>query len=143
VHHLWFDADDYETLGTQIKCNPAVKDKRHKQALFQALLDDRLDIIATDHAPHTWQEKQQNYWQAPSGVPLIQYSLPMMLEFYHQGQISLEKIAEKMSHAPAVCFRWTERIRPRRLLGRPGIGRYKPSHTVTKDSIFINADGRL
>jgi dihydroorotase len=104
VHHLWFDAEDYETLGTQIKCNPAVKDKRHKQALFKALLDDRLDIIATDHAPHTWQEKQQNYWQAPSGVPLIQYSLPMMLEFYHQGQISLEKIADKMSHAPAQCF---------------------------------------
>jgi dihydroorotase len=104
VHHLWFDADDYETLGTQIKCNPAVKDKRHKQALLQALLDDRLDIIATDHAPHTWQEKQQNYWQSPSGVPLVQYSLPMMLEFYHQGKISLEKIAEKMSHAPAQCF---------------------------------------
>jgi dihydroorotase len=104
VHHLWFDADDYETLGTQIKCNPAVKDKRHKQALLKALLDDRLDIIATDHAPHTWEEKQQNYWQAPSGVPLIQYSLPMMLEFYHQGKISLEKIAEKMSHAPAECF---------------------------------------
>jgi dihydroorotase len=104
VHHLWFDADDYETLGTQIKCNPAVKDKRHKQALLQALLDDRLDIIATDHAPHTWPEKQQNYWQAPSGVPLIQYSLPMMLEFYHQGKISIEKIAEKMSHAPAQCF---------------------------------------
>ena len=104
VHHLWFDADDYETLGTQIKCNPAIKDKRHKAALLQALLDDRLDIIATDHAPHTWDEKQQNYWQAPSGVPLIQYSLPMMLEFYHQGKISLEKIAEKMSHAPAQCF---------------------------------------
>jgi dihydroorotase len=104
VHHLWFDADDYETLGTQIKCNPAVKDKRHKKALLEALLDDRLDIIATDHAPHTWQEKRQNYWQAPSGVPLIQYSLPMMLEFYHRDQLSLEKIAEKMSHAPARCF---------------------------------------
>jgi dihydroorotase len=104
VHHLWFDANDYETLGTQIKCNPAVKDKRHKKALLEALLDDRLDIIATDHAPHTWQEKQQNYWQAPSGVPLVQHSLLMMLEFYRQGKLSLEKIAEKMSHAPAVCF---------------------------------------
>ncbi len=104
VHHLWFDADDYETLGNQIKCNPAVKHKRHKKALLEALLDDRLDIIATDHAPHTWQEKEQNYWQAPSGVPLIQYALPMMLEFYHQGKISLEKIAQKMSHAPAECF---------------------------------------
>ncbi|MDO1447271.1 dihydroorotase [Rhodocytophaga aerolata] len=104
VHHLWFDADDYETLGTQIKCNPAIKDKRHKKALLEALLDDRLDIIATDHAPHTWQEKQQTYWQAPSGVPLVQHALPMMLEFYRQGKLSLEKIAEKMSHAPAQCF---------------------------------------
>lgn len=104
VHHLWFDADHYETLGTQIKCNPAIKDKRHKKALLEALLDDRLDIIATDHAPHTWQEKQQNYWQAPSGVPLVQHALPMMLEFYRQGKLSLEKIAEKMSHAPAQCF---------------------------------------
>lgn len=109
VHHLWFDADEYETLGNQIKCNPAIKDKRHKKALLEALLDDRLDIIATDHAPHTWQEKAQNYWQAPSGVPLIQYSLHMMLEFYQQGKISLEKIAEKMSHAPAVCFQINRR----------------------------------
>jgi dihydroorotase len=109
VHHLWFDADDYETLGTQIKCNPAIKEKRHKKALLEALLDDRLDIIATDHAPHTWEEKRQNYWQAPSGVPLIQHTLPMMLEFYAQGKITLEKIADKMSHAPAVCFQMDRR----------------------------------
>jgi dihydroorotase len=105
VHHLYFNADQYATLGTQIKCNPAIKDKKHQDALFPALLDDRLDIIATDHAPHTWSEKQSKYLQAPSGVPLIQHTLNVMLEFYHQGKISLEKIVEKMCHAPAECFR--------------------------------------
>lgn len=104
VHHLWFDADDYELLGNQIKCNPAIKEKHHREMLLEALLDDRLDIIATDHAPHTWEEKNRNYWQAPSGVPLVQHSLQLMLEFYHQGKITIEKIAEKMSHAPAICF---------------------------------------
>lgn len=105
VHHLWFDATDYERLGNQIKCNPAIKEPRHKIALFQALLDDHFDVIATDHAPHTWAEKQQPYWQAPSGLPLVQHPLLMMLEFYHQGKISLETIVRKMSHAPAECFR--------------------------------------
>ena len=105
VHHLWFDATDYERLGNQIKCNPAIKEPRHKIALFQALLDDHFDVIATDHAPHTWAEKQQPYWQAPSGLPLVQHPLLMMLEFYHQGKISLETIVRTMSHAPAECFR--------------------------------------
>ena len=109
VHHLWFSADDYEKLGNQIKCNPAIKDKHHKEKLFRALLDDHFDIIATDHAPHTWEEKQQNYWKAPSGLPLVQHSLLMMLEFYKKGQISLEKIAEKMCHAPAICFKIKDR----------------------------------
>lgn len=77
--------------------------------MLGALLDNRLDIIATDHAPHTWDEKMQNYWLSPSGVPLIQYSLPMMLDFYHQGKLSLEKIVEKMCHAPAVCFQVEKR----------------------------------
>ncbi len=104
VHHLYFDSDDYEKLGTQIKCNPAVKSPKHQQALFPALLDNRLDIIATDHAPHTWDEKQQNYLKAPSGVPLIQHTLNVMLEFYQAGKISLERIVEKMCHAPAICF---------------------------------------
>lgn len=104
VHHLYFDSDDYEKLGTQIKCNPAVKSPMHQQALFPALLDNRLDIIATDHAPHTWDEKQQNYMKAPSGVPLIQHTLNVMLEFYQAGKISLERIVEKMCHAPAICF---------------------------------------
>ena len=105
VHHLYFNADDYMTLGTQVKCNPAVKGRQHQEALFPALLDNRLDIIATDHAPHTWEEKQGTYFKAPSGVPLVQHSLNVMLEFYHKGMISLERIVEKMCHAPAICFK--------------------------------------
>ena len=109
VHHLYFNSSDYDTLGTQIKCNPAIKGPAHQQALLPALLEDRLDIIATDHAPHTWEEKQNSYFGAPSGVPLVQHSLNVMLEFYHAGKISLEKIVEKMCHAPAVCFQVRER----------------------------------
>lgn len=109
VHHLYFNRDDYQKLGNLIKCNPAIKGKEHQEALLPALLDNRLDIIATDHAPHTWQEKQGNYFEAPAGVPLIQHSLNVMLEFYHQGKISLERIVEKMCHAPAECFRVKER----------------------------------
>ena len=105
VHHLYFNSDDYARLGTQIKCNPAIKDRHHQEALFPALLDNRLDIIATDHAPHTWQEKQGTYFNAPSGVPLVQHSLNIMLDFYQKGQISLERIVEKMAHAPADLFR--------------------------------------
>ena len=104
VHHLWFDSRDYATLGNQIKCNPAIKAPHHKAALLAALLDDRLDIIATDHAPHTWAEKQQQYWQAPSGLPLVQNPLLMMLEFVQQGKLTLETVVRKMSHAPADCF---------------------------------------
>jgi dihydroorotase len=109
VHHLLFDKRHYNTLGNLIKWNPAVKEERHKKSLLKALLDDRLDIIATDHAPHTWEEKQKPYWQAPSGGPLIQHTLNVMLEFYHLGKISLEKTVEKMSHAPAECFQIKER----------------------------------
>ena len=109
VHHLYFNASQYQTLGTQIKCNPAIKDKSHQDALLPALLDNRLDIIATDHAPHTWEEKQGSYFKAPSGVPLVQHSLNVMLEYYHQNQISLERIVEKMCHAPADCFRVDQR----------------------------------
>lgn len=109
VHHLWFDSTDYVRLGNQIKCNPAIKAPHHKAALLAALLDDRLDIIATDHAPHTWAEKHQRsdgsaYWQAPSGLPLVQNPLLMMLEFVKQGKLSLETMVRKMSHAPADCF---------------------------------------
>lgn len=109
VHHLYFNADDYAQYGTGIKCNPAVKGAEHQKALFEALLDDRLDIIATDHAPHTWEEKQNLYSSAPSGVPLVQHSINVMLEFYQAGMISPERIVEKMCHAPAICFDVKER----------------------------------
>jgi len=104
IHHLWFDDSQYAEKGTHIKWNPAVKSKTDRDKLFQALLDDKLDIIATDHAPHTLEEKDNTYFKAPSGGPLVQHALSAMLEFYHQGKISLEKVIEKMCHAPAVCF---------------------------------------
>lgn len=109
VHHLRFHSGDYSQYGNQIKCNPAIKSRAHRDALLPALLDDRLDVVATDHAPHTWEEKSQPYLQAPSGVPLVQHSLNVMLEFYHAGKISLEKIVEKMCHAPAVAFQVRQR----------------------------------
>jgi dihydroorotase len=109
VHHLYFTADDYDRYGNLIKCNPAIKAKENREALWQALLDDRLDIIATDHAPHTWDEKQKSYLEAPAGVPLVQHSLLMLLEAYHQQRISLERIVEKACHAPAQCFQVAER----------------------------------
>ncbi len=109
VHHLWFDAEDYHHLGTQIKCNPAIKAPRHKEKIFQALLDNRIDVIATDHAPHTWEEKSKGYWAAPSGLPLVQHSLNMMLEFVQQGKISIERVVEKMSHAVADVFQTDRR----------------------------------
>jgi len=109
VHHLYFSALDYENLGNQIKCNPAIKAAHHREALLEALLDDRLDIIATDHAPHTWEEKSQHYLKAPAGLPLVQHSLSIMLDFYDRGSISLPKIVEKMSHHPAICFNLEDR----------------------------------
>lgn len=109
VHHLWFSASDYERLGNQIKCNPAIKEDGHRQRILQALLEDRIDVIATDHAPHTWAEKQENYWKAPSGLPLVQHSLLMMLDFVQQGKLSMERMVEKMSHAVADCFQISER----------------------------------
>lgn len=109
VHHLYFSADDYATLGNLIKCNPAIKDKAHRQELWAALLDDRLDIIATDHAPHTFDEKSQSYVQAPSGLPLVQHSLNIMLEAVQKKLISIEKVVEKMCHTPAECFQIKER----------------------------------
>ncbi|MCC6583782.1 MAG: dihydroorotase [Chitinophagales bacterium] len=105
VHHLYFDERDYASLGSKIKCNPAIKYKSDKDALLAALLDDRLDVVATDHAPHTQEEKNNAYFNAPAGLPLVQHSLNIMLEFYQQGKISLERIVEKMCHAPADCFR--------------------------------------
>ncbi|MCO5248137.1 MAG: dihydroorotase [Chitinophagales bacterium] len=104
VHHLHYSQEDYAGLGTQIKCNPSIKTKEDRNALWTALLDDRIDVIGTDHAPHTWEEKQQVYLKAPSGLPLVQHSLALMLNYVNQGKISLEKVVEKMAHAPAICF---------------------------------------
>ena len=109
VHHLWFDAEDYHTLGNKIKCNPAIKAPHHKEAILQAVLDNRIDVIATDHAPHTIEEKAQGYWQAPSGLPLVQHTLNVMLELNKTGKISIERIVEKMSHAVADCFQIRDR----------------------------------
>ena len=109
VHHLWFDDRDYDKYGTKIKWNPAIKSKTDKNALFEALLDDRLDVIATDHAPHTQGEKTNSYFKAPSGGPLVQHSLNVMLEFYHQKKISIEKIVDKMCHKPAELFQIDKR----------------------------------
>lgn len=109
VHHLIFSEKDYATLGTKIKWNPAIKTEKDRQALLKALKENKIDIIATDHAPHTEEEKKNNYFKAPSGGPLVQHSLPAMLEFYHQGEMTLEQIVEKMSHAVADCFRVAER----------------------------------
>ncbi len=109
VHHLWFDSNDYDKYGTRIKWNPAVKTSKDKDELFKALLDNKLDVIATDHAPHTVEEKSNTYFKAPSGGPLVQHSLQAMLEFHKQGKISLEKIVEKMCHAPAQLFKIDKR----------------------------------
>jgi dihydroorotase len=109
VHHLHFTSDDYTTYGNLIKCNPAIKAPNNRKALWEALMDDRLDVIATDHAPHTWDEKNEPYEKAHAGIPLVQHSLLLMLDYYKQGTITLEKIVEKMSHAVADCFQVKER----------------------------------
>jgi len=109
VHHLWFSDADYKTKGNLIKWNPAVKTAADRAGVLQAVLDGRIDVIATDHAPHTIAEKAQPYLQAPSGGPLVQHALPAMLQLYHQGKISLEQIAEKMAHNVAICFQIEKR----------------------------------
>lgn len=109
IHHLWFSDKDYEKLGAKIKWNPAIKTEKDKIGLLAALLENKLDIIATDHAPHTLQEKCGNYFNALSGGPLVQHALPAMLELYHKGKISLEKIVEKMCHNVAEIYRIKER----------------------------------
>ncbi|MFT5253804.1 MAG: dihydroorotase [Flavobacteriales bacterium] len=104
VHHLWFSDKDYKRLGTLIKWNPAIKTEKDKKGLLKALLDDKIDIVTTDHAPHALFEKQKPYFHAMSGAPIVQHSLNIMLEFYKQGLISLEKITEKMCHNPAILY---------------------------------------
>lgn len=109
VHHLWFSDADYKTKGNLIKWNPAVKTAEDRTALWEALLDDRIDVIATDHAPHTLEEKKQSYLKSPSGGPLVQHALVAMFEANHQGKISVEKIVEKMCHNPARIFKIEKR----------------------------------
>ena len=109
VHHLWFSDKDYKTQGARIKWNPAIKTEHDRKGLLTALLDNKLDIIATDHAPHTLAEKNGNYFNSLSGGPLVQHALPLMLELYHQGEISIEKIVEKMSHNVAEIYRIQQR----------------------------------
>ena len=155
VHHLHFTADDYATLGNLIKCNPAIKSSNNKTALWKALLDGRLDVIATDHAPHTLQEKGfigngetlvplsfaeglgVRYEQAPSGLPLVQHSLLLMLHYVKQGSLSLEFLVEKMSHAVAECFQIKERgyIREGYFADLVLVDMNKPT-TVTKENIL-------
>ena len=109
IHHLWFSDADYEEKGNWIKWNPAIKSAADRDAILQAVLNDRIDVIATDHAPHTIEEKSQPYLQAPSGGPLVQHALLAMLELCHRGKISIEKIVEKMAHNPAICFQVSNR----------------------------------
>ncbi len=109
IHHLWFCDEDYARLGTKIKWNPAIKTSSDRKAVFDAMLDDRIDVIATDHAPHTLTEKANTYFKAPSGGPLVQHSLVAMMEFSKAGKIPIERIADKMCHNPAILFRIQDR----------------------------------
>lgn len=136
IHHLWFTDQDYDEKGSFIKWNPAVKSASDRDQIWEALLENRIDVIATDHAPHTLEEKQNPYMSAPSGGPLIQHTLVAMLDFYHHGKISLERIAEKMSHAVAECFEVRERgyIREGYKADLALVNLNKP-WTVTRDNI--------
>jgi dihydroorotase len=137
VHHLHFTADDYATQGYKIKCNPAIKSAENKAALWEALLDDRLDVIATDHAPHLLTEKEPPYGHAHAGLPLVQHSLMLMMHYVREGRISIEKVVEKMSHAVARCFQIEERgyIREGYYADLVLVDMDKP-YTVTKDNLY-------
>ncbi len=137
VHHLWFSDKDYEEKGTYIKWNPAVKKESDRDAIFQAVLDNRIDVIATDHAPHTIEEKENTYFKAPSGGPLVQHALLTMLEKVKEGKISIERVVEKMAHAPAVLFRIEDRgyLREGYHADLVVVDPEKPT-TVTKESLL-------
>lgn len=136
VHHLHFTSDDYAQLGNLIKCNPAIKAPENKKALWEALLDDRLDIIATDHAPHTWEEKQEDYVHAHAGLPLVQHPLMLMLKYVNEGKLSMEKMVEKMSHAVATCFQIKERGFIREGYHADLVLVAEQPYTVTKENIL-------
>lgn len=137
IHHLWFSDEDYLSKGTHIKWNPAVKTAVDRAGLWEALNDDRIDIIATDHAPHTLEEKNQPYTKAPSGGPMVQHALPVLLECVKQGKISLEKVVEKMCHNPAILFSIAERgfIRPGYYADLVLVDTEK-TQTVTRDQLL-------
>lgn len=109
IHHLWFNDSHYAEKGTLIKWNPAVKGENHQKALLEAVLDDRIDVIATDHAPHTLEEKSNSYTSCPSGAPMVQHAIPALFEMHKKGQISIEKIVEKTAHNPAILFQIEKR----------------------------------
>jgi dihydroorotase len=138
VHHLHFTANDYASLGNLIKCNPAIKAPANKNALWEGLLNDQLDVIATDHAPHTWAEKQEAYAQAHAGLPLVQHGLMLMLKYVDEGKISMEKLVEKMSHAVATCFQIKDRGFIREGYHADLVLVKKVPYTVSKENILYH-----
>ena len=138
VHHLHFTANDYASLGNLIKCNPAIKAPENKKALWEGLLNDQLDVIATDHAPHTWAEKQEAYAHAHAGLPLVQHGLMLMLKYVEEGKISMEKMVEKMSHAVATCFEIKDRGFIREGYHADLVLVKKAPYTVSKDNILYH-----
>jgi len=138
VHHLHFTANDYASLGNLIKCNPAIKAPENKNALWEGLLNDQLDVIATDHAPHTWAEKQEAYAHAHAGLPLVQHGLMLMLKYVDEGKMSMEKMVEKMSHAVATCFQIKDRGFIREGYHADLVLVKKAPYTVTKENIIYH-----
>ena len=138
VHHLHFTANDYATLGNLIKCNPAIKAEQNKKALWEGLLNDQLDVIATDHAPHTWAEKQEAYVHAHAGLPLVQHGLMLMLKYVDEGKISMEKMVEKMSHSVATCFEIKDRGFIREGYHADLVLVKKAPYTVNKENILYH-----
>jgi dihydroorotase len=138
VHHLHFTANDYASLGNLIKCNPAIKAPENKKALWEGLLNDQLDVIATDHAPHTWAEKQEAYAQAHAGLPLVQHGLLLMLKYVDEGKMSMEKMVEKMSHAVATCFEIKDRGFIREGYHADLVLVKKAPYTVSKENILYH-----
>ena len=136
VHHLHFTADDYASKGNLIKCNPAIKAPSNRTALWEGLLNNQLDIIATDHAPHTWEEKQGAYANAHAGLPLVQHSLMLMLKYVKEGKLSMEQLVEKMSHAVATCFQIKERGFIREGYHADLVLIKEAPYTVSKDNIL-------
>ena len=136
VHHLHFTSNDYAALGNLIKCNPAIKAPHHRDALWEGLLNDQLDVIATDHAPHTWAEKQEDYPHAHAGLPLVQHPVMLMLKYVKEGKLSIEKMVEKMSHAVATCFQIKDRGFIREGYWADVVLVKEAPHIVTKESLL-------